>query len=229
MKMTGSRAGIVMMVRMSGSGMVRVGLLGRTRAGACPNLLQRRSGPGSAARRIAEYQRFSSSAPVRSGPLQQIWTNSAAAGSDGDHSRCPDVHFALESAVPAVVLECKMHHSRAKCTSRRAEDRRSRPGRLFGGRPVVFPGGDIMKAVRGVVLSAFPGCDTRCCQGSWGAGPVVMARPGRLRVRRGESGATGSAGRSSGADRVERGRFRRPAPAPPRLRVPHGGTASRMS
>ena len=85
-----------------------------------------------------------------------------------------------------------------------------------------------MKAVRGVVLSALPGCDTRCCQGRRGAGPVVMARPGRLRARRGESGAAGSAGRSSGADRVERGRFRRP-PAPPRLRVPHGGTASRMS
>ena len=69
-----------------------------------------------------------------------------------------------------------------------------------------------MKAVRGVVLSAFPGCDTRCCQGRWGAGPVVMARPGRLRACRGESGATGSAGRSSGADRVGRGRFRRSAP-----------------
>ena len=67
-----------------------------------------------------------------------------------------------------------------------------------------------MKAVRGVVLSAFPGCDTRGCQGRWGAGPVVMARPGRLRACRGESGAAGSAGRSSGADRVERGRFRRP-------------------
>ena len=51
-----------------------------------------------------------------------------------------------------------------------------------------------MKAVRGVVLSAFPGCDTRGCQGRWGAGPVVMARPGRLRARRGESGAAGSAG-----------------------------------
>ena len=61
-----------------------------------------------------------------------------------------------------------------------------------------------MKAVRGVVLSAFPGCDTRCCQGSWGAGPVVMTRPGRLRARRGESGATGSAVRSSGAVRLAR-------------------------
>ena len=60
-------------------------------------------------------------------------------------------------------------------------------GRLFGGRLAVFPGGNIMKAVRGVFLSAFPGCDTRGCQGRWGAGPVVMARPGRLRARRGAS------------------------------------------
>ena len=60
--------------------MVRVGLLGRSGAGVCPNLLQRGSGPGSAARRSAEYQRFSSGVPARSGPLQQIWTNSAAAG-----------------------------------------------------------------------------------------------------------------------------------------------------
>ena len=55
--------------------MGRVGLLGRLGAGSCPNLLQRRPGPGSAGRRTAEYQRFSSRAPARSGPLQQIWTN----------------------------------------------------------------------------------------------------------------------------------------------------------
>ena len=81
-------AGVVMMVR--------VGLLGRSGAGACPNLLQRRSGPGSAARRSAEYQRLSSGAPARSGPLQQIRTTGAAAdpregrrGSDGDHGGGP--------------------------------------------------------------------------------------------------------------------------------------------
>jgi len=45
---------------MGGRGVVRVGLLGRSGAGSCPNLLQRRSGPGSAARGSAEYQRFSS-------------------------------------------------------------------------------------------------------------------------------------------------------------------------
>ena len=103
-------------------------------------------------------------------------------------------------------------------------------GRLFGGRPVVFPGGDIVRAVRGVVLSAFPGCDTRGCQGRWGAGPVVMARPGRLRVRREESGAAGSAGPvvggGPGGAGGGSGAF---VPAPPRRRVPHGGTASRMS
>ena len=77
--------------RWDAGAVVRVGLLGRLGAGSCPNLLQRRPGPGSAADESAEYQRFSSGAPARSGPLQQIWTNDAAAGlsegrrgSDGD-------------------------------------------------------------------------------------------------------------------------------------------------
>ena len=43
-------------------------------AGECPNLPQRRSGSGSAAKKSAEYQRFFSRAPARSGPLWQIWT-----------------------------------------------------------------------------------------------------------------------------------------------------------
>ena len=51
------------------------GASGTTRGGSCPNLLQRRSTARSAGRRTAEYQRFSSRAPTRSGPLQQIWTN----------------------------------------------------------------------------------------------------------------------------------------------------------
>ena len=53
----------------------RMGLLGPDRVEACPNLLQRRPGPGPAARRSAEYQRFFSGFPVRSGPLQQIRTS----------------------------------------------------------------------------------------------------------------------------------------------------------
>ena len=60
--------------------MVRVGLLWRPGVGSCPNLPQRRSGPGSAAEETAEYQRFSSGVPARSGPLWQIWTTGAAAG-----------------------------------------------------------------------------------------------------------------------------------------------------
>ena len=74
------RARIVIMARVGGRGMLRVGLLGRSGAGACPNLLQRRPGPGSASRKSAEYQRFSSRAPARSRPLQQIWTTGAARG-----------------------------------------------------------------------------------------------------------------------------------------------------
>ena len=38
----GPRVGIVMMARPGGRGVVRMGLLGRSEAGACPNLLQRR-------------------------------------------------------------------------------------------------------------------------------------------------------------------------------------------
>ena len=146
---------------MTGPGgrvVVRVGRLGRFGAGACPNLLQRRPAAGSAASRSAEYQRFASRVPARSGSLQQIWTTGVAAGpcTDGDllvrgpeaeptgrgplHGRrpwrslrswtdpaptpgCRGVHFALERALLTAPFECKMHISRAECTSRRAQDR----------------------------------------------------------------------------------------------------------
>ena len=73
-----------MMARMGGRGVVRMGLLGRSGAGSCPNLLQRPSAARSAASRSAEYQRFSSGVSARSGPLQQIWTNGAVAGPCAD-------------------------------------------------------------------------------------------------------------------------------------------------
>ena len=76
-ELTASVALIVTMARVGGRGVVLVGLLGRFGAGECQNLPQRRSGPGSAARRSAEYQRFFSRAPARSRPLWQIWTNDA--------------------------------------------------------------------------------------------------------------------------------------------------------
>ena len=71
----------------------RVGLVGLAGAGACPNLPQRRPGPGSAANETAEYQRFFSRAPARSGPLWQIWTTGAAAGPSGRAvARLGEVH-----------------------------------------------------------------------------------------------------------------------------------------
>ena len=61
-----------------------------------PNLPQRRFAAGSAANESAEYQRFSSGAPARSGSLWQIWTTRAAASprkggrrSDGDRGGPP--------------------------------------------------------------------------------------------------------------------------------------------
>mgnify|MGYP002887756355 CR=1 FL=1 len=70
-----------MVTGVGGHGVILVGLLGRTGAGACPDLLQRRLAAGSALSRSAEYQRFSPCTPARSGPLQQIWTTCAAEGS----------------------------------------------------------------------------------------------------------------------------------------------------
>ena len=101
----------------AGAEAVRMGLLGRSGAGACPDLLQRRSGPGEAANESAEYQRFFSRAPTRSGPLQQIWTNGAPAdpcadGGRGDH---PDPR------APRRALRTRAGTS--NCTSRRAQDR----------------------------------------------------------------------------------------------------------
>ena len=85
------RDGVVCPVRAVGlncsgygaSSMGRVGFLGRSGAAACPNLPQRRSAARSAANKSPEYQRFSSCAPTRSGPLWQIWTNGAAGSGGG--------------------------------------------------------------------------------------------------------------------------------------------------
>ena len=77
----GSPAALIRARRRGGARAAgRMGLLGRSGAGSCPNLLQRRPGPGSAPRRSAEYQRFASGTSTGSGPLQQIWTTRAAAG-----------------------------------------------------------------------------------------------------------------------------------------------------
>ena len=125
---------------------MRVGLLGRSGTGVCPNLLQRRPGPGSAADKSAGYQRFSFGASARSGPLQQIWTNDAPTGpctdgGRGDHpAHAPgppppgpgrrNVHFALERALLTAYLESKMHISTSA-----GPTRSHRPGRLLPSAP----------------------------------------------------------------------------------------------
>ena len=122
----------------AGAEAVRMGLLGRSGAGACPDLLQRRSGPGEAANESAEYQRFFSRAPARSGPLQQIWTNGAprtpartAAAAITPTPGRRDAHFALERALLTAHLESEMHISTST-----GPTRPQRPGRP---RPVVGP------------------------------------------------------------------------------------------
>ena len=103
----GSPAALIRVRRRGGARATgRMGLLRRSGAGACPNLLQRHPGPGSAARRSAEYQRSSSGAPVRSGPLQQIWTNDAAEGrtaaaADAPIGRTDPVRACAGGAPPA--------------------------------------------------------------------------------------------------------------------------------
>ena len=124
---------------MGGHVVVLVGLLGRSGVGACPNLPQRPPGPGSAAKKIPEYQRFFSRASARSGPLWQIWTTRAAAdlregrhepaSGRGERPQRRDVHFAFESAVPTVILESKMHLSTRKGPVAAVADRGAdRPG-----------------------------------------------------------------------------------------------------
>ena len=108
---------------MGGRGVVRMGLLGRSGAGSCPNLLQRRPAAGSAAGRSAEYQRFSFGAPARSGPLQQIWTTCAVAGpwegrrgpGGGRGGRPPGA----ETCTSHSKVQFQPSFSRTKCTSRR--------------------------------------------------------------------------------------------------------------
>ena len=112
------RARIGAVAGAGGCAVVRVGLLGRSGSGACPNLLQRRPGSGSAARRAAEYQRFASGTPARWGTLQQIRTTCAAAdpgmggAGRGDGPLVPPPGAeTLERAVPTIILECEVRLS----------------------------------------------------------------------------------------------------------------------
>ena len=95
------------------SGVVRVvlvGLVGLAGAGACPNLPQRRPAARSAANETAEYQRFSSGVPARSGSLWQIWTRPRPGSSQESHqhhSDDPRITFPLRP-FPFTTLLCPL-------------------------------------------------------------------------------------------------------------------------
>ena len=128
------------MARPGGREVVRVGLLGRSGAGACPNLLQRRPAAGSAASRSAKYQRLSSGvlwdsglcnrfgqpAPPRAPGRGAASRAEAAAGAPGRR----DARFALEGAVPTVILECKMRISTRRRPVAVLADRGDGPARI---------------------------------------------------------------------------------------------------
>ena len=122
----------------------RVGLLGRSGAGACPNLPQRRPEPGSAASRGAEYQRFSSRAPARSGPLWQIWTTGVPRPtgkgghrSDGEPGARPDDHAGPAGASPGPRPATETAHQPARPVPR--SRRAARRGAADRPRDVHFP------------------------------------------------------------------------------------------
>ena len=192
---------------------VRVGLLGRPRAGVCPNLLQRRPATGSAARRSAEYQRFSSGAPARSGPLQQIWTNDAAAGlsegrrgSDGDLAgRIADPGVLGVVVVPAGSLagdpEARGRPRRIVCC---APSRLLRPFTLRCTRRRGVAEGEGAQQRGKSVVDAGPAAAFSAFSGVW-----------RRRPRRGAGGSPGA--RASGRCAPSR-RTRPPEPPTPRRR-----------
>ena len=199
--------------RWDASAVVRVGLLGRLGAGVCPNLLQRRPGPGSAARRSAEYQRFSSGAPARSGPLQQIWTNDAAAGlsegrrgSDGDFAgRIADPGVLGVVVVPAGSLagdpEARGRPRRIVCC---APSRLLRPLTLRCTRRRGVAEGEEAQQRGKSVVDAGPAAAFSAFSGVW-----------RRRPRRGAGGSPGA--RESGRCAPSR-RTRPPEPPTPRRR-----------
>ena len=69
--------------------------------------------PGSAARRSAEYQRFSSRTPMESRPLQQIWTTGATADLSGATGVAPPDRKLIHRAVMRVRGGGARDHRRA--------------------------------------------------------------------------------------------------------------------
>ena len=125
--------------------MVLVGLLGRPGAGTCPNLPQRRSGPGSAAKKSAEYQRFFLRAPTRSGPLWQIWTRTGSGpGPTGPTrpARPICLRFRFSPPLPGPNMAPREDRSGAHPTARPSEPRNhaETDGHTRGGARTILPG-----------------------------------------------------------------------------------------
>ena len=109
------------MARPGGREVVRVGLLGRSGAGRvriCCKDVPRRDRRRAEARNINDYppapwwdsglcNRFGQPTPPRAPGRGAASRAEAAAGAPGRR----DARFALEGAVPTVILECKMHIS----------------------------------------------------------------------------------------------------------------------
>ena len=197
--------------RWDAGAVVRVGLLGWSGAGACPNLPQRRPGPGQTTRISAEYQRFPSGAPARSGPLWQIWTNSAAAGlsegrrgSDGDLAgRVADPGVLGVVVIPGgsrpVVPRGRGRPRRIACY---ASSRLLRPFTLRCTRKRGVAEGEGAQQRGKSVVDAGPAAGFSAFSGAW-----------RRRPRRGAGGSPGV--RASGRCAPSR---RTPPPGPPTRR-----------
>ena len=175
---------------MGGRGVVRVGLLGRSGAGTCPNLLQRRSGPGSAAmkkrgistflfRRFGVIGAFATDLDkrCRRGPLRgRRSRRSPRRSGRPTPPRAPKRAFCTRAGT-------------SNCTSRRAQDRpartaphrpRSAPPRTGPGPRTTAPGEKGSIRLRGLVRTR---SRSRVVSHADPSGPVGGADPGPARDR----------------------------------------------
>ena len=177
------------------------GAPGMVRDGACPNLLQRRSGLGSTTEERAEYQRFFSCISARPGPLQQIWTTRAAAGPGRGAASRTTTTAASRSAGRAHENVHQGLVLAGRGTRRTPAHRCAREAGSSSRVAVSGPGRLLASGVYFALEKAVPTAAL-------------------------ESGADISA--RKGPTASDEGRFRRPTPFRSPI-VPHGGAVSRMS
>ena len=178
----------------------------------CPNLLQRPRSRRNAGRETLIFRASARRRSRRGGPLQQIRTRTRPGPTQEPHAHHPapahprhHADPALRAAVPGEkgfnmkVIQRMVLKTRSTRVAATCSDESSSSGRLLRDVWMRLPG-----AMRRIVER-------------WGAGPAVMTHSSLLRVCWRVLGAAGSAGWSSGADRVERGGggSGAPVPAPP--------------